>query len=58
MALSIDRKFGQAEEAGEMAAIVATSPTSTATSLLPYYLMAVAAGVSVWFITRWLGRRA
>jgi hypothetical protein len=50
------RAFGQAEEA--VAIEAAGTPPATASALLPYYLIAVAAGVTVWFITqRVLGKK-
>lgn len=34
-----------------------TAATSTpVASLLPFYLIATAAGLTVWFLTRWLGK--
>lgn len=53
MAIIRDGRFGQAVEASEAAAI--TPPISP--SLLAYFAVAVAAGVTVFLITRAIGKR-
>lgn len=50
------RGFGQLD-AGVITATTPDAPASGAAALVPYYFMAVAAGVTVWFLTRWLGKR-
>ncbi len=47
--ISRDRSFGQAGEAAALA------PTSS--SPFTFYLLAVAAGMTVFFLSRWLSRR-
>jgi hypothetical protein len=59
MSYRLDKKFGDA--ATDTAAITAAldgQASSGFAALYPYYLVAVAAGVSVYFITRWLGRKS
>ncbi len=51
------RGYGQLD-AATLTAAVPEAPATGTMSLVPYYLMAVAAGVTVWFITRWLGKRS
>lgn len=55
MALVRDRNFGQLDAGPSTAATALDGPDSP--SLLPYYLMAVAAGVTVYLITKWIGGR-
>jgi len=45
-----DPSFNQLSES-ETAAIVGAAPAATGASLIAFYLVAVAAGVSVWFLT-------
>ncbi len=57
------KRYGQGESpAGAGAMTASTSAALDAASpfaaLLPYYLVAVAAGVTVWFVTRWLSKRS
>lgn len=51
------RPFGQDADAAVITAAVPEPPAPAGASLFPYYLMAVAAGVTVWFITRALARK-
>ncbi len=50
------RRFGQVDPAVITAAV--PEPPVPAGSMTAYYLMAVAAGVTVWLITRWLSKRS
>ncbi len=49
------RGYGQLDPA-VLTAAVPEAPATGGMSLAPYYFMAVAAGVTVWLITRWLGK--
>ncbi len=49
------RGYGQLDP-GVLTAAVPEAPATGTMKLGPYYLMAVAAGVTVWLITRWLGK--
>ncbi len=49
------RGFGQLDP-GTLTAAVPEAPATGTMGLAPYYFMAVAAGVTVWLITRWLGK--
>lgn len=54
----MDRKYGQAD-AGAITASTAGADAllSSFSGLVPYYLVAVAAGVTVWLITRALSKK-
>ena len=49
------RGYGQAD--ASMTAAVTGAAAPLGTSLLPYYLVAVAAGVTVWFVTKLLSKK-
>ena len=49
------RGYGQADVPATTAVTSAAAPLGT--SLLPYYLVAVAAGVTVWFVTKLLSKK-
>ena len=49
-----DRDLGQIEAGLDIAAV---APPSGAFTPLRYFLLAVSAGVTVWFLTRFLDRR-
>jgi len=52
------RGYGQLDTPSITASVAgASGVASDSASLLPYYLVAVAAGVTVYLITRMLGRR-
>ena len=54
------RPYGQADSGAITASTTGALDGQGASSLasfLPYYGVAVAAGVTVWFITRWLGKK-
>lgn len=63
MSYRMDKQVGDASDAGAMAAASTAAIDGAASGvsfsqLYPYYLVAVAAGVSVYFITKFLGRKS
>ena len=57
------RPYGQTEAAGEItasttAALDGTGTLGSLVQFLPYYFVAVAAGVTVWWLTKQLGKKS
>ncbi len=52
----MDRKYGQ-EDPATITAATSVALDGNMKGLLPFYLVAVAAGVTVWFLTRYFYKK-